>query len=64
MLEPLHEAVINILKVFRACLKLGGNGEDSCQNQGRNTRSKDGTASSFREKNSSGDCWIAFLAVG
>jgi len=29
MLEPLHEAVINILKVFRACLKLGGDGKDS-----------------------------------
>lgn len=56
MLEPLHEGVINILKVFRACLKLGGNGEDSCQNQGWNTRSKDGPANSFREKNSSGDC--------
>jgi len=29
VLEPLHEAVINILKVFRAYLKLGGDGEDS-----------------------------------
>jgi hypothetical protein len=63
MLEPLHKAVINILKVFRACLKLGGGGKD-CQNQGGNTGSKDGPASSFREKNSSGDCKIAFLAVG
>jgi hypothetical protein len=31
MLEPLHEAVINILKVFYACLKLGVDGEH-CQN--------------------------------
>lgn len=29
MLEPLHEAAINVLKVFCACLKLSGDGEDS-----------------------------------
>jgi hypothetical protein len=56
MLEPLHEAVINILNVFRTCLKLGGDGEDSYQNQGGNTGSNNGPASSFRDKNSSGDC--------
>jgi hypothetical protein len=29
MLEPLHEAAFDILKVFRACLKLDGDGKDS-----------------------------------
>jgi hypothetical protein len=29
MLGPLHEAIINVLKVFRSCLKLGGDGDDA-----------------------------------
>jgi hypothetical protein len=56
MLEPLHEAVINILKVFCACLKLGGDGEDSIKIKYGTQEVRTDPRVFFREKNSSGDC--------
>lgn len=55
MIEPLHEAVINILKVFCAYLKLGVDGEHSKLRREHREYGRT-PASSFREKNSSRDC--------
>jgi len=56
MLEPLHEAVIYILKMFRACLKLSGDGEDSVKIKEGSQEVRTDPRVLLGKKNSSGDC--------